>query len=301
MDDTKTIIDLSARYPFLDESGIAVEFFQNFKNKERVLHVHNYVEIVFFVSGSGTHIVGGREYLVRENTFAIIHYGQSHAILTEGMSIYNIYLDPKRMRPPPFSPDLQRLFDKYFPISPGLKHKLNSVRHFQFNGDNSPKDLLVRMKRETDIPEPGRIFALRQLYQLFLLDCLRIIKEIPLGKKYLKAADARIEIIRIYIEDHLKENLSPEYLSIKFGYNKQYLCRRFKEYTGKTICRYTVSARIQSILPVLRDSERSICEIAYESGFNDLSYFNRCFRKIMGISPSEYIQSNSSISRSFNL
>jgi AraC-like DNA-binding protein len=259
------------------------------------------VEIFFFASGSGTHIVGDREYMVKENSFAIIHYGQVHTILTEGMSIYNIYLDPKRMPHPPFSPDLQLLFDKYFPLSPGLKHELNSVRHFQFNGEKSPKDLLIRMKNETDIPGSGRIFALRQLYQLFILDCLRIIKEIPVEKKYLKASDARVETIRIYIEDHLNENLSPENLSLRFGFNKQYLCRRFKEYTGKTICRYTVSARIQSILPALRDSERNICEIAYESGFNDLSYFNRSFRKIIGSSPGEYIQCNSRLSRSYNL
>ncbi len=281
-------INLSVRYPFLAESGIAVEFFHCYRNKEKALHVHNYVEIVYFASGSGIHLVGADEYPVKEGTLAIIHFGQAHAILTEGMSIYNIYIDPAKISYSGLPPDFLYIVDRYIPLAPGLKHQLNSVRHFLFPPENCPVDILNRMYRETGKNKVFRVSALRNLFNLFVLDFTRILEWMPGLEKIQSSSERRLEDIRIYIEKHLEDHLSPGILSREFGFNKEYLCRRFKKYTGKTICGYVVSARIQKMLPSLRENRINICETAFAFGFNDLSYFNRCFKRVMGITPSEY-------------
>ena len=290
MENFESVLDLSMRYPFINESGIAVEFFPDYRNNSKLMHAHNCVEIGLVVSGSGTHFVGNKQYPVEKGSLWIIHYNQHHNLLTDKMSLYNIYLYPERMIRPVLPQDLNNLYNKYIPLAPGLKHELNNIYQFYFPEGVMPEDLLRRMVVETDQNRNGCIAALNNLYQLFILDCIRTIKEIPEKRKLLKESDARIETIRLYMENHLQENLSPSILSNKFGFNKEYLCRRFKKYTGKTICQYSIAARIQKIIPILLERKRNIAEIAYDHGFNDLSHFNRSFRKVIGLSPTEYIK-----------
>ena len=61
-----------------------------------------------------------------------------------------------------------------------------------------------------------------------------------------------------------------------------YLCRIFKAYTGKTVIGYLVERRIQAAIWKLREGDEKVISIALACGFNDLAYFNRTFRRIVG-------------------
>jgi AraC-like DNA-binding protein len=67
-----------------------------------------------------------------------------------------------------------------------------------------------------------------------------------------------------------------------------YLCRVFKAYTGKTVVGYLVERRIQAAIWRLRESDEKVISIALACGFNDLAYFNRTFKRIVGATPSDY-------------
>ena len=70
-----------------------------------------------------------------------------------------------------------------------------------------------------------------------------------------------------------------------------YLCREFKDYTGKTVVAYLVERRIQAAIWKLREDNEKILSIALGCGFNDLAYFNRVFKKITAMTPSQYRRS----------
>jgi AraC-like DNA-binding protein len=72
------------------------------------------------------------------------------------------------------------------------------------------------------------------------------------------------------------------------GVSVAYLCRLFKAYTGKTVIRYLVERRIQAAIWKLREGNEKIISIALGCGFNDLAYFNRAFKRIVGTTPSAY-------------
>ena len=79
--------------------------------------------------------------------------------------------------------------------------------------------------------------------------------------------------------------------SERAGVSVAYLCRIFKAYTGKTVVAYLVERRIQAAIWKLREGDEKILSIALACGFNDLAYFNRVFKKITAMTPSQYRKS----------
>lgn len=103
--------------------------------------------------------------------------------------------------------------------------------------------------------------------------------------------EAMIAILN-WIELHYKEQITLEQLASISGMNEKYLCHLFKEFTDHTPIDYINRLRIEQACHEIHSNRLSITEAAYESGFNDLSYFSRTFRKYKGFSPSAYRRRN---------
>ena len=71
-----------------------------------------------------------------------------------------------------------------------------------------------------------------------------------------------------YIIDNINEDLSPESLSMIFHYNKSYLMRKFKEFTGFTISEFINECRVYNSTDPLIYTDDSILKIALTNGFN---------------------------------
>jgi two-component system response regulator YesN len=91
-----------------------------------------------------------------------------------------------------------------------------------------------------------------------------------------------------YIQENYHNPLKLDAVAQAAGYNKCHLCLKFKHLTGKTINDYINCVRIEESKKLLKDSWMKIVDIAFAVGFADLSTFNRNFKKIVGITPSEY-------------
>lgn len=94
--------------------------------------------------------------------------------------------------------------------------------------------------------------------------------------------------VRSYISGHYGEKLSLDSLSRQFFINKYYLAKIFKEQYGCTVNACIAQIRIGKAKELLRFTDRSVEDVGYACGFTDPNYFARCFRKVEGVSPSEY-------------
>lgn len=83
-------------------------------------------------------------------------------------------------------------------------------------------------------------------------------------------------------------DISGELLQEEFNYNFDYLNRLFKRYTGQTIFGYLNFLRIERAKQLLSTGFYSIEEIAENTGFRDMYYFSRVFKKYTGITPGKY-------------
>jgi len=95
------------------------------------------------------------------------------------------------------------------------------------------------------------------------------------------------EIIR-YLEEHYTEPITLQAVADYAGYSTAYLSRYFKKATGVCLFAYINKIRIRKGCKLLKHTDKTILEIALAIGYNNVSFFNRCFKRFMNMSPVEY-------------
>lgn len=116
---------------------------------------------------------------------------------------------------------------------------------------------------------------------------------IPLaGKEYMKTrfkpGNKRIAVIHDYLMNHYKDDIDLKQLAGKVNMAEGSLCRFFKSSTGMTLFEYLNKIKIDFACKLLMDPELSVLEVCLDSGYNNLSHFNKQFGKNTGCSPTEY-------------
>jgi AraC-like DNA-binding protein len=101
-------------------------------------------------------------------------------------------------------------------------------------------------------------------------------------------AQRRIERVCRHIQEHLAEPLRQGSLAKLAGMNASAFGRFFRQATGATVVDYINDIRIGHACRLLIDTEESILGISSKSGFNNLSHFNRQFRRLRGSTPSVF-------------
>lgn len=91
-----------------------------------------------------------------------------------------------------------------------------------------------------------------------------------------------------YIDDHLDQQINLEVLSKKFFFSPFYFHRVFSVIVGKPLAAYIKERRILYACRQLGSTNKSILEIALDSGFHSQQSFSRSFKRMQGLSPSEY-------------
>lgn len=91
-----------------------------------------------------------------------------------------------------------------------------------------------------------------------------------------------------YINDNFKKDIMLEEVAGVVNISSFYFSKMFKEYTGKNYVDYITDLRIEVAKEKLIEGIISIKEICYEVGYNDPNYFSRVFKKVEGLSPSEF-------------
>ncbi len=97
--------------------------------------------------------------------------------------------------------------------------------------------------------------------------------------------------VRSYIDANFREPLTLENIAAHFYVNKSYLARIFKEQFGMSVGSYICRVRVGRAKELLRFTDCTVQGIAAQCGYEDSNYFSRQFKKIEGISPSEFRQS----------
>lgn len=97
-----------------------------------------------------------------------------------------------------------------------------------------------------------------------------------------------ISSVKSFLDEHYSEKLSLESVASHFFIDKHYLARLFKEQYGVTLVTYLQQVRITHAKRMLRFTDKSIEEIGLECGIGELNYFSRVFKKLEGVSPSEF-------------
>lgn len=94
------------------------------------------------------------------------------------------------------------------------------------------------------------------------------------------------------LTENLSDRISIKELAVSLGYHEKYLGTLFKKKTGKSAHAYLNEQRLLKAESLLRNTRLSVIEIAAQTGFDNVSYFNRLFRARNGSTPTEYRKRN---------
>lgn len=98
----------------------------------------------------------------------------------------------------------------------------------------------------------------------------------------------RLNDVFQYTLDHYQTSISLEEVAQVANLSIPAFCRYFKLHTRKSYIRFLNEVRISAACKLLKESPLNISQICFEIGFQNLSNFNRQFKKIMGYTPSQY-------------
>ena len=158
-------------------------------------------------------------------------------------------------------------------------------------------------KHASEIPQSGKItlpdYLLNQISLLesstpsvkkkaVLYSVCALLDESTEYKKRKNAENGLLRAIFEFVEGNFQKNCTLEELGNATGYNRSYLSRYFSEATNMSFLSFVNRRRISKACELLKSSDKTVIECAYDCGYTSLRSFNRNFKLYIGVSPKEY-------------
>ncbi len=255
---------------------------------EAKLHSHEAWELYYVVKGRGTRMAGDTLLPFSEGDVALLPPSMHHywkyspdSADDDGCIRYLMVA---------FSPDLvQRCIDTF----PELRNRLAGI--------SFPADALTFGTESSRIIRRS-LSAMNRMDELGRLsEMLRLLPFLFTTTDYTFAGKAmriernvrRMQQISTYVMAHYAHPISLTDIATEVGMNRSAFCTYFKRNKGMTFSRFVMQYRLNTACELLKRSHKSVSEICYLVGFNDLPYFVRLFTAEMGMSPTKYRKAHS--------
>lgn len=287
------VVRVAERFPSLAASGVAVEHFARYVNAQPWPHQVDVVLFTCVLSGSGTHRLSSAAEAVRPGSVAITLYNQTHDLQTDrsGMEVVNVYLDLMRHPLPLLPGPWDRILAEMLPPHRNLVTPLTTPLLLQFKETAVLRSVLEWLAREQTEFAAGRGHLLSQALQRFLVEVCRQALRVGLFTTHPRPGAHQphwISEVRALIDRQYHRPIGIADMVQIAGVSPPHLCRRFKQAVGLPPVAYLTQRRIQAAAWLLRTTPLPVTEIAWRSGFSELSHFNRKFKQSMAQSPSAY-------------
>lgn len=252
-------------------------------------HWHNEMEIIYIKKGIGTIMVELKSYQVTAGVLVLILPGQLHSISqheNDSMEYENIIFHPNILLSKQVDDCAKDYFFPLFSnalslptlITPSLKN-YKEIKSCIDGADEICKTY----------PKAYQFALKSQLFQFFylLFSTCADTTHLPRNQRSL---DKMKQIIK-YIECNYMEKITIADISNEIGLSQSYFMKYFKNTMGTSFIDYLNEYRLTMASRLLLTSDSSILDIAGKVGFENLSYFNRLFKKRFGTTPSKYRKS----------
>lgn len=245
-------------------------------------HYHPEYELTLIIKGKGKRLVGDSYREFCDGDLVLLGPQLPHTWVGDGKrkgyySAVVIQFSKEFIEPflafPEFS-DIKKMLVKsssglYFPAS-----KNNKV----------PEIIAALTKKQGVEAVTGLINILQEISK---------VKHLPLASLYFqplkgKENEMRINKVFQYVQHHFKTKMSITKVASLIHLSESAFCKFFKKVSSKTFSDYVNDIRIAHASGLLTETDKPIATIAFESGFESLTYFNRVFKRKKGISPKEY-------------
>ncbi len=253
-------------------------------------HFHEEYEIVYIIKSTGTRFVGNNIELFSSEDLVLLGSSVPHMYRNDIQYYQN---DPERRVHAitiQFSKDFFHYSLQQYPEFTQIKNLLEEAKYG------------IYFDKKANHQIRKKIYQALQLEGLdLLLETIRILALMSQSKeKRLLSdenennltdtgiSDPRIIKVKAYLHREYTNNITLKKIADIAGMNESAFCRYFLEKTSKTCFQYINELRVTYACKLLLEKRLTITQICYEAGYNNISNFNRQFKKITGYTPTEY-------------
>ncbi len=276
---------LDKDFPFAIYNGTGFTK-QDEQTGKTYMHNHHSLEINFCLSGTGQYTIIDDNYPIFKDDIFIINNLEYHMArnLSGDMHLMVIVFDPELILAG--SSDYQYI-RAFYEWKVGFKHRLPG----NIFATEEVRGILKSIQSEWDTQAVGWRLVVKSLLLMLLALLYRQFESIDsysekiqhFQNDYIKLASA----IR-YMEENYRQNIPLARLAQEAHMSVNYFSALFSQTMNCTVTEYLIRLRLKNACTLLSTTQNSILSIAMESGFDNISYFNRVFRKNFGVSPKAY-------------
>lgn len=263
---------MKAHYELLRDKDQHIRIFEQI-NTHTTSHVHSNLEILFVNSGKIIANINDNVATLNPFDMAISLNYDVHSFFADGASNSTILIIPNYIV-------------KSFMILISEKTLVNPFIFGQDNTTEIAKNLQNIIKYKDD-------FLMSKGYCYAVLG--DVLGKVELINKNKSRIDDLPHDILIYINENFLKQIKLKDIADAVGYNRNYVSRFFNKYFGSNINSYINNLRINDARWLIENENYNIAEVALHSGFDCVRTFNRVFKREMGISPTQYIENQSSL------
>lgn len=251
------------------------------------IHSHTAYELNFTENAAGVkRIVGDSAEVVGEYDLHLIASKDLEHVLEQN----ECRSDRVREITIQFSPDI---FENNFTN----KHQFESIRRMLERGQKGlvfPMSAILKVYPILDTLslEEDSFYAVMKfftiLYELSKCEGARTLSSSPFARIGTYSDSRRVQAIQQYINENYKQDIRLPVMAQMAGMSPVAFSRFFKMRTGKSLSDYIIDVRLGHAAAALVDTNTSVADVCFDCGFNNLSNFNRIFKKKKNCSPKEF-------------
>lgn len=251
------------------------------------LHWHEAFEIIYIEKGCFHYDIGQKKGVAEAGDILFVNNGDLHAGVPDNSEYICIVFEPGI-----FTKDTPAASNKI--LSPLLNGDINILLNIPRQDSEIP--MILHDIHNCLVNKPF-CYELQVNGLLYYLLGKLLQKQYYYKNPKIIANQKRLEPIKNALSLIEKEYASPitlEQLANAANMSPKYFCCFFKQMTRYSPVEYLNRHRIEAACNKIISGRKNITELAYECGFNDLSYFIRVFKKIVGVTPKKYAQQRQS-------
>ena len=274
----------NAMFPFMIH-----EVSSDTRTEERIAcHWHEEIEILVVTKGSAVLILNNDRYELKEGYVAFILPNHLHlvtALLGDTFDFYAVVFHPDLLSSSIQDVIQQQYFDSVLQENILFPTVLSAQEAKEFGIADVLSDIYALFAKKEpcfDLLIKARLYVVWSLYYLHGTSSASVSE---------RTSDYRIALVKSiidYIHTHYESQITLDILASHFHLSREHLCRLFKKMTRMSPIEYLNFYRISTSTRLLRETDHEISDIALEIGFNNISYFNRTFKRYMHVTPGEY-------------
>lgn len=247
------------------------------------LHWHKNMEIMQLFSGTAEITIGAETFLGSAGDIFIINQEELHRIVSNDLTLsYGTFIFPLESLSFAANDNAQAY------LEPLIRNTMRfPVRITDPEQVETISGILTQILRTIEQKEIGYELAIK-VYLLQLISELIRRRQLITVQQSPSQKSERLKQILEYIRKNYATQLTITAMADAFHMSEKYFSRYFRGATGQNFTAYLNTVRIEQACTLLRETDRTVLEIAFECGYENVSYFNRVFRSQMGVSPLRY-------------